>query len=164
MKEDRKDFEIFINRKNKDGGYQGRLRTRRVGGFSDAVSRRRLQDEYNQEIRNCDLFVMLFWTKVGNYTEEEFETAVGQFKATEGPFIFTYFKDDETTRVTPNEEDIKSLNAFKSKLHLLGRLSTPGTETLLSCSFISVSNWTSSLQTGSSNSNRPRRRPPSGDP
>ena len=50
--------------------------------FLDAVSQTRLQDEYNQAIRECDVFVMLFHTKVGQNTKEEFETAFGQFKAT----------------------------------------------------------------------------------
>ena len=37
--------------------------------FLDALSPTRLQDEYNRAIRECDLFVMLFRTKVGRYTE-----------------------------------------------------------------------------------------------
>jgi hypothetical protein len=38
--------------------------------FLDAMSQTRLQDEYNRAIRDCDLFVMLFSTRVGKYTEE----------------------------------------------------------------------------------------------
>ena len=84
--------------------------------FLDAVSQTRLQDEYNKAIRECDIFVMLFFTKVGQYTEEEFETAFGQFKATNKPFIFTYFKDAEISIGSVNKSDLMSLWAFQEKL------------------------------------------------
>jgi len=88
LQEDRKEFEIFINRKNKEWVSQGGFIELIVWeDFLDAVSQTRLQDEYNQAIRECDVFVMLFFTKVGKYTAEEFETAFGQFKATNKPFI-----------------------------------------------------------------------------
>ena len=125
LRRDRREFEIFINRKNKDWVEKGVFLELVVWeDFLDAFSKTRLQDEYNQEIRNCDIFVMLFWTKVGKYTEEEFETAVGQFRATERPFILTYFKGAETTAVTPDEENINSLSAFKRKLDELGHFYT----------------------------------------
>ncbi len=50
------------------------------------------QSEYNKFIRDADLFVFLAYSKVGMYSTEEFEEAFGQFKATQKPFIFTYFK------------------------------------------------------------------------
>ena len=92
--------------------------------FLDAVSKTRLQDEYNKGIRQCDIFVMLFWTKVGQYTEEEFETAFGQFKATSKPFIFTYFKDAEISTASLNKKDLMSLWAFQEKLSSLGHFYT----------------------------------------
>ena len=84
------------------------------------MSKTRLQDEYNKAIRQCDLFVMLFYTKVGQYTEEEFETAFGQFKATNKPLIFTYFKDAEISTGSANKKDLMSLWAFEEKLGALG--------------------------------------------
>jgi len=75
LEDDRKELEIIINRKNKDWVDRGLFLELVVWeDFLDALSKTRLQDEYNDEIRQCDLFVMLFWTKVGQYTEEEFET------------------------------------------------------------------------------------------
>ena len=67
------------------------------------------QGEYNKLVRSADLFVLLAFTKVGIYTGEEFENAVGEFKATEKPFVFTYFKE------TNNAVDA-SLTEFKQKL------------------------------------------------
>ena len=121
LENDRKEFEIFISRKNKDWVAQEVFLELVVWeDFLDAVSKTRLQDEYNKAIKECELFVMLFFTKVGQYTEEEFETAFGQFKETNKPLIFTYFKDAEITTGSANEDDLMSLWAFKKKLKALG--------------------------------------------
>ena len=121
LKEDRQEFEIFINRKNKDlVGRDVFLELIVWEDFLDAVSQTRLQDEYNKSIRECDIFIMLFFTKVGAYTEEEFETAFGQFKATNKPLIYTYFKDAQVSIGSADENDLMSLFAFKKKLATLG--------------------------------------------
>ena len=122
---ERKDFEVFINRKNNDWiPQQVHLELILWEDFLDAVSKTRLQEEYNKAIRKCDIFVMLFFTKVGRYTEEEFETAFGQFKATDKPFIFTYFKDGEISTGNLNLENLISLTAFQKKLADLGHFYT----------------------------------------
>lgn len=125
LKEDRDQFEIFISRKNKDWIDRGIfLELILWEDFLDAVSQTRLQDEYNKAIQECDIFVMLFATKVGNYTEEEFETAFKQFKATTKPFIFTYFKDTEISIGSANKKDLSTLWAFQEKLNTLGHFYT----------------------------------------
>ncbi len=60
--------------------------------FLDAMSETRLQDEYNKAIRECDIFVSLFFTKTGKFTDEEFDVAHRQFKDTKKPLIYTFFK------------------------------------------------------------------------
>jgi hypothetical protein len=125
LKGDREQFELFIGRKNKDWIARGVYLELVIWEDSlDAVSHTRLQDEYNKAIRECDVFVMLFWTKVGQYTEEEFETAFGQFQATNKPFIFTYFKDAEISTGSANKKDLMSLWAFQEKLSALGHFYT----------------------------------------
>lgn len=125
LEEDRKDFEIFINRKNKDWADRGAFLDLVVWeNFLDALSRTRLQDEYNKAVRECDVFVMLFYTKVGKYTEEEFETAFGQFQATNKPIIYTYFKDAEITTGSANKDDLETLWAFQGKVKSLGHFYT----------------------------------------
>ncbi|NUO09185.1 MAG: hypothetical protein HUU08_10975 [Candidatus Brocadia sp.] len=123
--DDRKEFEIFINRKNNDW-FRDEVFLKLViwEDFLDALSQTRLQDEYNKAITQCDIFVMLFCTKVGKYTEEEFETAFGQFKATNKPLIYTYFKDAEITTGSANKEDLMSLWRFQEKLGKLGHFYT----------------------------------------
>ncbi|MGC4102101.1 hypothetical protein [Ferruginibacter sp.] len=123
--EDRKEFEIFINRKNKDWIDEGVFLELIVWeDFLDAVSQTRLQDEYNKAIKESDIFIMLYFTKVGKYTEEEFNNAFNQFKSTNKPFIFTYFKDAPVTTGNVNKNDMMSLWAFQEKLKELGHFYT----------------------------------------
>lgn len=119
LKTDRKEFEIFINRENKQ------WKDRNVffeliiwEDFLDALSPTRLQDEYNKVIKECDIFILLFHTKVGMYSEEEFGTAVGQFQKTNKPFIYTYFKEADIDKL----ED--SVKRFQEKLNQLGHFYT----------------------------------------
>ncbi len=132
LRDDRKAFEIFIGRKNKDWVNRGVFIELVVWeDFLDALSQTRLQEEYNRAIRECDLFVMLLWTKVGQYTAEEFEAAFQQFKSTNKPFIFTYFKEAAAPGAVASA-DVASLAAFKAKLGALGHYFTryPNTEGL----------------------------------
>lgn len=126
LEADRREFEIFVNRKNKLWAQRGVLiKLVQWEDFLDAVSKTRLQDEYNQAIRDCDLFVMLFHTKVGPYTGEEFEVALAQFRATGKPLIFTYFKTAQISLGGANDDELLSLLAFKKKLSELGHFHTP---------------------------------------
>jgi hypothetical protein len=123
---DREQFEIFINRKNNEWVEKDVfLKLVIWEDFLDAISQTRLQEEYNKAIRDCDIFVMLFFTKVGIYTAEEFETAFGQFKETNKPLIYTYFKDAEVLIGRMNRQDVMSLFAFQDKLTELGHFYTP---------------------------------------
>jgi len=86
--------------------------------FIDAMSKEGLQQEYNKAIQGCDIFVLLFFTKVGRYTAEEFETAFGAFRDGNKPLIYTYFKDD-LVLTGDIDESIVSLLEFKKKLGAL---------------------------------------------
>ena len=124
LKDDRKEFEIFINRKNKEYVKASVfLELVLWEDFIDAMSQTRLQDEYNKAVEGCDIFVSLFHTKVGKYTEEEFLKALETFKANGKPLIYTYFKDEAVnlSKITPN---IVSLINFKQKLSDLGHFYT----------------------------------------
>jgi tetratricopeptide (TPR) repeat protein len=84
--------------------------------ISNAMLPTRLQDKYNEAIRACDIFVALFCTKAGDFTIEEFHIALDQFKKTNQPQIFTYFKK------TANKQE--SVRAFWKELSLLGHFPT----------------------------------------
>jgi internalin A len=84
----------------------------------------RLQDEYNNAVRVSDIFVMLFFTKVGKFTAEEFEKAFGHFKVTGKPRVYTYFKNADMKTGDLKREDTKSLFDFQDKLMELGHFQT----------------------------------------
>ena len=123
--DDRKEFEIFIDRKTNKEYIKADIFLELVlwEDFIDSMSATRLQDEYNKAIVGCDIFVSLFHTKVGIYTEEEFIKAYETFKSNGKPFIYTYFKDTaiNLSRIT---HEISSLLNFKQKLVDLGHYPT----------------------------------------
>ena len=92
--------------------------------FLDAMSKSRLQDEYNRALADCDIFVLLFRTKVGAYTAEEFERAFGQFKVSGKPRVYTYFHDVDVKTGSVDRKDMQSLWAFQDRLKSLGHFQT----------------------------------------
>lgn len=125
LKADREQFEQFIGRKNKTLNEKGQfLKLEIWEDFIDAMSQTRLQEEYNKAVRDCDIFVMLFATKVGRYTREEFETAFGQFQEFGKPRIYTYFKTAPVKLIDIPDDDLLSLMAFKKTLKELGHFLT----------------------------------------
>ncbi|MGV8134420.1 MAG: carboxypeptidase-like regulatory domain-containing protein [Mangrovibacterium sp.] len=116
---DKKEFELFISRKNKD------LHSRRIflelttwKDFISSIREGRTQDEYNRYIRSSDISIFLFHTKLGRYTREEFDNAHEAFLRSKGkykkPRIYTYFKTDlnEQPEITKFREHIDSLDHF----------------------------------------------------
>lgn len=125
LESDRTALEIDLSRKNKIWAKRGVfLELVMWEDFLDAMSQTGLQSKYNEAIRGCDLFVMLFFTKVGRYTAEEFDTAFGQFKSTGNPLIWTYFKDAQISTGSANQQDLMSLWAFQAKLKELKHYQT----------------------------------------
>ena len=124
LKQDRDGFELHFRQVNdrwlKKGIY---LQILRWENFLDAMSETRLQEEYNKEVRNCDIFLSLFKTKTGKYTEEEFNVAHEAFKAKQKPLIYTYFNDAQIYMASITEE-INTILAFKKKLSNLGHYHT----------------------------------------
>jgi len=124
LKEDRRAFEIMLGRINQQ--WRQRDITFELvvwENFIDALSREGLQKEYNKAIKECDIFVMMFFTKVGKYTLDEFETAFANMGAGTGPRIYTYFRNDFI--LTGDIDDgIKSLLDFKAKLKALNHYVT----------------------------------------
>jgi hypothetical protein len=125
LREDRDAFDLYFRQQNdrlrKEGVY---LEIVRWEDFLDAMSNTRLQDEYNQAIRNCDVFVSLFKTKTGKYTEEEFDVACQTFQDTGKPRIYTYFRKATVSTSDVNVDDLISLRDFKKKLAELGHFYT----------------------------------------
>ena len=111
LKAEREQFEIDIYRKCKAWFDRGIFLHLDIWeDLSARMAAEGSQSEYNKKVQAADLFILLVYSKVGMYTGEEFEKAFGQFKATQKPFIFTYFKTPDGIVTDP------SLAAFHQKL------------------------------------------------
>ena len=81
--------------------------------YSNAVLKTRSQEEYNNIIINqCDIFIALFGTKIGNYTKEEFDIAYNKYKNTDKPYIYVYFKNVETRLWDIDKNNVIKLWSF----------------------------------------------------
>ena len=121
LKGDRREFEILISRENDELIKQGiRIKLVIWENFIDCMSQTRLQDEYNKAAINSDIFVSLFWTKVGKYTKEEFSKAYAHFKEKKKPLIYVFFSN---ANVHPDIDNSSRLK-FDKELRKLGHYST----------------------------------------
>ena len=121
---DRKEFREFLSIENDSLHRKGvYLELKQWENFLDAVSQTSLQDEYNKELKKAQIVVCLFYTKAGKYTQEEFDTALMQFKETGSPLIFTYFKSGAPD---PDSNDLLALDliSFKKRLAEIGHFYT----------------------------------------
>ena len=99
---------------------------------SVAMSKTRSQDEYNAQVRKSDLFVSLFFTRAGQFTEEEFDVAVDAFRSTGKPRVYSFFKN-AAVNIGDLGDEFESLLNFRKKLKALGHFSASynNTEDLL---------------------------------
>jgi internalin A len=124
LRADRDAFDLYFRQQNDQLRNEGiYLAITRWEEFLDSMSDTRLQDEYNKAVRACDVFVSLFFTKTGKYTEEEFDEAHRHFKEAGRPRIYTYFKNADVSIRTLGDEFL-TLLAFKKKLQDLGHFIT----------------------------------------
>lgn len=79
-----------------------------------AMVNTRKQDEYNEHIKESDIFMVLFLKKVGAYTKEEFETAYDHFREKGTPSILTFFRSENEQNYT------EEVLAFMKKLDEMG--------------------------------------------
>ena len=79
--------------------------------FDAAYNDKRKQDEYNEYIKQSDLFLALFRTKAGQFTVEEFELARDEHREKGLPKPHVYCRDLEQ-----GETEDKTLSEFKQRL------------------------------------------------
>ena len=125
LEEDRDAFDLHFRQENdrllKKGIY---LEILRWETFLDAISETRLQDEYNEAVRDSDIFVSLFKTKTGKYTAEEFNIAHTAFRDSGKPRIYTYFLQANIPIDKRLQKDLNSRWDFEEKLTKLGHYPT----------------------------------------
>ena len=68
------------------------------------------QEEYNEKLRECDMCMVLYWTKFGMYTKTELDTAYHEKIAGKNPQkVWVYFKEKES----PDKQPTKELKEFR---------------------------------------------------
>lgn len=97
LNEDKQIFDLYFSEKNKLYRHKNIDFNQKTWlDFSSSINRGRLQDRYNEYIRECDIVIFLFHTRLGQYTKEELYVAYEQFlRKKNKPRIFVYFKEDE---------------------------------------------------------------------
>lgn len=104
---ERQDIENFLYRISRDfeKRYNVSIEPLLCENFDDAYTKIRKQEEYNKIVRESDMCVFIFFTKVGEYTHEEFEVARKKFEETGKPKIYTYFKTVNDGTVEQSVQD-----------------------------------------------------------
>ena len=126
LSNDRKDFERLISRLNHHYESRGIQFILDIWEYLDPTHMdRRKQDEYNEYVKKCDVFVALFYLKAGGFTLEEFTVAEQENKSRKLP-LFIYFKEGVTGA---NENVSLELTKFKNHIelqlkHFWGRYAT----------------------------------------
>lgn len=113
LAEDRNDFGNLIRRL--DDIYQKRGIRIQLFVWEDldlSLNDNRKQDEYNDVIRQCHIFVALFYRQAGKYTIEELEVARAERRVKRFPHIIIYCKD-----LKDGDVETKELVAFKNHLN-----------------------------------------------
>jgi hypothetical protein len=113
LENERKEISLWINRKNK--------RLIKNNTFIDLViwedllhsfQGQRIQDYFNQEMLTCDIVIALFYSKVGQFTKEEFDLAYSRLKAGQKPYyLFVGFKITPPRTVSQEYVEIIKLRA-----------------------------------------------------
>ena len=98
------DFFSHLNRIFKCRGFE--LEISKWEYLDESMGPAHKQQEYNEEIKTCDLCLVLYWTRLGSYTVEELTTAYNELKAGRKPYkLYVYFK--ELGEATPEMQAFK---------------------------------------------------------
>lgn len=70
------------------------------------------QEDYNIKLKECELCMVLYWTKCGMYTKTELDTAFNELNMGNNPRkVYVYFKESDN----PSEELIAFRDSFPTK-------------------------------------------------
>ena len=112
LEQDREAFGNFIRRLDNLYEKRGiRIRLFEWEDLDSAYNDKRKQDEYNEYIKQSDIFLALFRTKAGEFTVEEFNLAKDLYKNHGLPKPHVYCRD-----LNEGETEDKTLTDFKKDL------------------------------------------------
>ena len=92
---ERKEFDTLFHHLNTIFTARGiRLEPVKWEFLDSSMGRLHKQEEYNREIKDCDICVVMFWQKFGDYTDEELKVADTEMRAGRKPVkIYVFFKE-----------------------------------------------------------------------
>jgi len=111
---ERERIEIFISRENKKY-FEDNIFLELViwEDLKKGFQGKRYQDYLNEEMLKCNIVISMFFTKVGDFTKEEFDVAYKGFKEGRKPnHLYVYFKQGQ---VNIDDIDVEILNIKKLK-------------------------------------------------
>lgn len=67
------------------------------------------QDDYNDALKDCEMCIVIYWTRFGMYTKTELDTAYNRLKEGANPQkLYVYFKnEDEKNSLTPELKEFR---------------------------------------------------------
>ena len=112
MKYDRLAFSDLIRKLDNIYEKRGiRIKLFQWEDFDAAYNDKRKQDEYNEYVKQSDMFLSLFRTKAGKFTVEEFELARKEHREKGSPKPHVYCRD-----LNQGETEDETLTEFKQRL------------------------------------------------
>ena len=113
LNNDRNSFQALIAKLDDIYEPRGiRIKCRRWEDFPAYCTGERTQDVYNKTVRSCDMCICMFHKEAGQYTVEEFEQALDEYRTNHShPKTFVYIR-----ALVDGEVETDELKAFKDQL------------------------------------------------
>jgi len=110
LSDERKEIVLWASRKNKKLIEQNQYIDLVLWeDLRHSFQGQRVQDYFNQEMLQCDIVVVLFYTQLGEFTREEFELTSRHLKQKNKPdHLFVFFKTTPPEKIT--QDYIKELH------------------------------------------------------
>ena len=109
--EERKEIALWVSRKNKMLLKKNQFLELVIWEeLLHSFQGQRVQDYFNKEMLGCDIVVVLFYSKIGKFTQEEFNLAYNKLKSGKKPdFLFVGFKTTPPKKITKDYIEIITL-------------------------------------------------------
>ena len=112
LENDRDAFGNFVRRLNSTYNKRGiHIELFEWEDYDAAYNSMRKQDEYNNQVKESDIFLAVFHRLAGKFTIEEFDIACEEYRKKNTPKIYVYCKD-----LKEGEEESSELSRFKQRL------------------------------------------------
>jgi tetratricopeptide (TPR) repeat protein len=122
LSEERKDFPGILHLLNDVVGHRLNHQLEPLGWEETQPNWGRPQELINQDVRQCDVFVMLLWKRWGmpsgkysSGTEEEFEIAYERYMKTGRPHLLLYFRSVPQDMMANPGEQLQKVIKFRTR-------------------------------------------------